>query len=66
MFWPVLKLYILRSQYCEQGNTTYYNTIMMSYKKPHIPQSPTVPVEEEIEEDLKAIDETEAPLLTGE
>lgn len=36
----------------------------MSNKKP-IPQCPTVPVEEEIEEDLKTIDETEAPLLTG-
>lgn len=38
----------------------------MSNRKPLIPQCPTVPVEEEIEEDLKAIDETEAPLLTGE
>ncbi|KAL4122994.1 hypothetical protein QTP88_015230 [Uroleucon formosanum] len=37
----------------------------MSNKKP-IPQCPTVPVEEEIEEDLKTIDETEAPLLTDD
>jgi len=37
----------------------------MSNKKP-IPQCPIVPVEEEIEEDLKTIDETETPLLTGE
>jgi len=37
----------------------------MSNKKPPIPQCPTLPVEEEIEEDLKTIDETEAPLLTG-
>jgi len=37
----------------------------MSNKKPLIPQSPIPPVEEEIEEDLKTIDETEAPLLTG-
>lgn len=37
----------------------------MSNKKPPIPQCPIVPVEEEIEEDLKTIDETEAPLLTG-
>lgn len=37
----------------------------MSNKKPPISQSPTVPVEEEIEEDLKTIDETEAPLLSG-
>lgn len=36
----------------------------MSNKKP-IPQLPTVPVEEEIEEDLKTIDETETPLLSG-
>lgn len=36
----------------------------MSNKKP-IPQCPTVPVEEEIEEDLKTIDETGTPLLTG-
>lgn len=38
----------------------------MSNKKNPIPQSPNVPVEEEIEEDLKTIDETETPLLTGE
>lgn len=38
----------------------------MNNKKHPIPQSPIVPVEEEIEEDLKTIDETEAPLLTGE
>lgn len=38
----------------------------MSAKKHQIPPSPTLPVEEEIEEDLKAIDETETPLLTGE
>lgn len=37
----------------------------MSNKKP-IPPYPTVPVEEEIEEDLKTIDETETPLLSGE
>lgn len=36
----------------------------MSNKKP-IPPYPTVPVEEEIEEDLKTIDETETPLLSG-
>ncbi|XP_025199263.1 uncharacterized protein LOC112597430 [Melanaphis sacchari] len=39
---------------------------MMNNKKPPIPQCPTVPVEEEIEEDLKTIDETEAPLLTDD
>ncbi|NP_001156194.1 uncharacterized protein LOC100164805 [Acyrthosiphon pisum] len=38
----------------------------MSNKKPPIPQCPTLPVEEEIEEDLKTIDETEAPLLTDD
>lgn len=37
----------------------------MNNKKPPVPQCPSVPVEEEIEEDLKAIDETETPLLTG-
>lgn len=37
----------------------------MSYKKP-IPPYPAVLIEEEIEEDLKAMDEAEAPLLTGE
>jgi len=37
----------------------------MSNKKAPIPQCPTVPVEEEIEEDLKTIEESEAPLLTG-
>lgn len=37
----------------------------MSNKKP-IPQYPVVPTEEEIEEDLKAIDEVEAPLLSGQ
>lgn len=38
----------------------------MSNKKLFTSPCPTVPVEEEIEEDLKTIDETEAPLLTGE
>jgi hypothetical protein len=38
----------------------------MSNKKLLISPCPTVPVEEEIEEDLKTIDETETPLLTGE
>lgn len=38
----------------------------MSNKKPTVTQCPTVPVEEEIEEDLKVIDETETPLLTGQ
>lgn len=37
----------------------------MNNKKPPVTQCPSVPVEEEIEEDLKAIDETETPLLTG-
>lgn len=36
----------------------------MSNKKP-LPQYPAVPIEEDIEEDLKAMDEAEAPLLTG-
>lgn len=39
---------------------------MSTNKKPPIPQNPTVPAEEEIEEDLKTIDETETPMLTGE
>lgn len=38
----------------------------MSNKKSTVTQCPTVPVEEEIEEDLKVIDETETPLLTGQ
>lgn len=37
----------------------------MSNKKP-IPPYPAVLIEEEIEEDLKTMDEAEAPLLTGE
>jgi len=39
---------------------------IMSNKKSTVTQCPTVPVEEEIEEDLKVIDETETPLLTGQ
>lgn len=38
---------------------------MSNKKSQSVPQCPAMPVEEEIEEDLKAIDETETPLLTG-
>jgi len=37
----------------------------MNNKNP-IPHCPVVPVEEEIEEDLKTIDESETPMLTGQ
>lgn len=37
----------------------------MSNKKSSIPQCPSMPGEEEIEEDLKNVEEGEVPLLNG-